>query len=149
VGLAHRLLSVDHGDGATAVKDIPGRNSVPWLASPRALVAAGDSQSRRHLKEALSRVGYSADVCSDSGMILEHPHAASHSLLILEGGAAAMDVVRQLRARGADIPVILLSGGPQAEAGGDLRTGLAAHLTTPFTLKSLRRAINKVTRCPD
>jgi DNA-binding response OmpR family regulator len=147
--LAHRLLPVDLHDRAAIVNDSPGTRSVPWRASPRALVAAGDSQSRRHLKEALSRLGYTADVCSDWRMILEHPHAASHTLLLLEAGQPAMGVVRQLRARGANIPVIFLSGGPQGEGVGDLRVGGAEHLTTPFTLKSLRRAIHTVTRCPD
>lgn len=129
------------------MKNDTGAHAHPWRHRRKALVVAGDSQARRHLREALSRVGYMAEVSGDLRTIQGHPEGDGPSLLIVERGEAAIEVVRQLRRRGADIPVLLLSGGPATEERlVDSKVSFVEHLSTPFTLKTLRLAIAKVTQ---
>jgi DNA-binding response OmpR family regulator len=122
-------------------------HSLSWQNRRKALVVAEDSQARRHLREALSRAGYSADVSDDYRMIPKHQEAAGPSLLILDQVQAAIDAVRRLRQGGTNTPVILMSGGPDSgKPAINSSVPFVEHLSTPFTLKSLRFAICKVTQ---
>jgi DNA-binding NtrC family response regulator len=108
-------------------------------------VAARDAQARRHLREALARAGYQAVVHADSRVILEHRQTEGLSFLLLEGAEADMKAVRTLRERGATLPVIVLFGGPVGDKRLDeWGAGPLERLPTPFTLKTLQRAIAKV-----
>ena len=127
------------------MKEDPKANVVPWRHRRKAFVVAGDSQARRHLGEALSRMGFRAEVSADLRSIPRHREGGGPSLLILEKGEAGLDVVRQLRRKGADTPVIFLSGGPAAEKSFDPDVTFAEHLRTPYTLETLGRAILKAT----
>jgi DNA-binding NtrC family response regulator len=126
------------------MRDDRRAHSLSWHSPRKAFAAAQDSQVRKHIKEALSRAGYAADVVEDVRMILKHPKTAGHSFLVLEKGVAATDVVRQLRKLGTDTPVIILSGGPGEDLLPDSGPEFVEHLALPFTLKSLQVAIDRV-----
>lgn len=111
--------------------------------SCRALVATEDDQLRKYVAEALSRAAYPVDGCGGAPReILERCGTKRPSFLIVDvipESLAGIDVVRELRARGASIPVILLSGGPCGESGS---LGVE-YLSKPFTLETLELAIDR------
>jgi len=109
-------------------------------ATPRkALVATEDPQARRYLQEALSRAGFASEACSDIQAILEPDRTAGHSFVILDDHDSSHDVMRRLRKTGAAIPAILISG--RANPSEDPEVPALEHLSTPFTLRTLREAI--------
>lgn len=112
-------------------------------ATPRkALVATEDPQARRYLQEALSRAGFASEACNDVQAILQPDRTAGHAFVILDDHGAGLDVVRRLRETGAAIPALLISG--RAHPPEDLRLPALEHLSTPFTLRTLREAITRV-----
>ncbi|HLF92556.1 MAG TPA: response regulator [Planctomycetota bacterium] len=106
-------------------------------------MATEDAQLRKYVAEALSRAAYSVDGCGGASReILERCGTESPSFLIVDvipESSTGIDVVRELRARGTSIPVILLSGGPCGESGS---VGVE-YLSKPFTLEMLELAIDR------
>jgi len=113
--------------------------------SRRVLVATEDAHLRRYVAEALSRAGYPMDGCGGGiPEILRRCLAESPSLLILDvkrGSLTGSEGVHELRAHGASIPVILLSGGPCEEAAAP-GPGFE-YLSKPFTMEMLELAIDR------
>jgi DNA-binding response OmpR family regulator len=111
----------------------------------RVLVATEDAHLRRYIAEALSRAEYPMDPCGiDTREILKRCGAESPSLLIVDvrrESLAGSEVVGELRAHGASIPVILLVGGPCEEARAP--GSLVEYLTKPFTMEMLELAIDR------
>ena len=113
-------------------------------AKPRkALVATEDPQSRRYLQEALSRAGFASEACSDIQTILEPDRTEGHAFVILDDQGSSHDVMRRLRKAGAAIPAILISGRANNRSE-DPQVPALEHLSTPFTLRTLRQAIARV-----
>jgi len=111
----------------------------PWKGRRTALVAHADSQALKYLKEALSREGYAAVVCTEPRVVLEH-RRAGHAFAVLEDGAAAVETLQALREQGNPIPVILLSRAGHRERR-DSGVVNVSHLHAPYTRESLRLAI--------
>ena len=113
----------------------------------KALVATEDPQARRYLQEALSRAGFASEACSDPQAILEPDRTEGHAFVILDDHVSSHDVMRRLRKAGAAIPAILISG--RTRSSEDPQVPALEHLSTPFTLRTLREAIARVcTRRP-
>jgi CheY-like chemotaxis protein len=108
------------------------------------LVADEDPQTRRYLREALARVGYSAELRSDAGgELLERGGGGGHAFMILRRGTAGLTLLRSLRRRGDRVPVILLSyASPGHDPAPTEADGNVGHLSTPFTVESLQVAID-------
>lgn len=111
--------------------------------SCRGLVATDDLQLREFVAEALSRAGYPVARCGgDLREILRRCGTERPSFLIVDvipESLTGIDAVRELRARGVTIPVILLSGGACEEAA---TLGVEC-LSKPFTLETLELAIDR------
>ncbi|HZE97747.1 MAG TPA: hypothetical protein VE981_12030 [Planctomycetota bacterium] len=127
------------------MRDTSGGRVTPRYGDRTALVAHEDSHARKYLREALSRAGYTTEVCSDSGAILERLRTKRHSFVVLKNGDPQKDAVRTLREKGNRIPVILLSAaGPESPLPLNAGYGVVGHLSAPFTLESVRLAIAQV-----
>jgi DNA-binding response OmpR family regulator len=106
-------------------------------------VAHEDSQARKYLTEALSRAGFATVACGDIRILLERRRTAGHSFAILKSGDRVMDTLRAVREQGNTIPVILLSGA-ETPSTADSDVGNVAHLSAPFTVKTLELAIARL-----
>jgi two-component system, LuxR family, response regulator FixJ len=125
------------------MKENPRAHQLRLHPYSRALVATEDLQLRNFLADGLSRADYGMDWCGGARQeVLERCGTKSHSFVIVDVVAESrigMEVVGELRARGAMLPVILLSGGAGAPEGA---AGVE-HLSKPFTLETLKLAIER------
>lgn len=125
------------------MRDDPREHQFRQHRSCRALVATEDTRLRRYVAEALSRANYPVDGCGGGRQeILECCGAKRPSFLVMDlppDSLAGIEVIRELRARGTSIPVILLSAAPCEDAGDPA----VECLTKPFTLETLELAIDR------
>ncbi len=125
------------------MRDDPREHQFRQHRSCRALVVTEDPRLRKYVAEALSRANYPVEGCGSGRLeILEHCGAKRPSFLVMDlppDSLTGTEVIRELRARGASIPVILLSAGPCEEA---VDPGVEV-LPKPFTLETLELAIDR------
>jgi DNA-binding response OmpR family regulator len=113
----------------------------------RCLVADDEPQIGSLLKEALAQYGYAADVVTDGDAaarkIAEQNYAlvVSDVMMPLKTG---VELVRELRGRGVDVPTVLMSSFLSDEVLQSCsRLEHLAFLQKPFSLADLRRAIDR------
>jgi two-component system, OmpR family, copper resistance phosphate regulon response regulator CusR len=107
----------------------------------RVLIVEDEARIRAFLARAFEAEGYVADVVEDGSGGLVRALAGSYDLMILDlllPGRDGLDVLRELHAQHADLPVIILS------ARGDLQTkllgfdlGAVDYVAKPFSLDEL------------
>ena len=59
------------------------------------------------------------------------------------GAMSGADLIRELRSRGSQLPIIMLSGNPKAEAEG-LTAGASAFLLKSATMRGLDSLLRKL-----
>ncbi|MGC6486744.1 MAG: response regulator transcription factor [Planctomycetota bacterium] len=95
-----------------AARDDASRKAAP-AATARLLVVEDDPLSAQIFERALARGGYVVDTARDALQALRRSEARAPSAVVLDltlpVGSGA-DVVRALRARGDDVPVLIVSG---------------------------------------
>lgn len=95
-----------------AARDDASRKAAP-AATARLLVVEDDPLSAQIFERALARGGYVVETARDALQALRRIEARAPSAVVLDltlpVGSGA-DVVRALRARGDDVPVLIVSG---------------------------------------
>lgn len=95
-----------------AARDDASRKAAP-AATARLLVVEDDPLSAQIFERALARGGYVVETARDALQALHRIEARAPSAVVLDltlpVGSGA-DVVRALRARGDDVPVLIVSG---------------------------------------
>ena len=115
----------------------------------RVLVADDHEVVRKLLKDTLTREGYTVDACGDGLAALKALERGGYSLLITDlemPGRNGIELIRDLRARGNRIPIVLMSGSlghlvEKTSADSDL----VEFLAKPFGVDELRAAIQTLT----
>lgn len=111
------------------------------------LVADDEPQIGSLLSEALAQYGYEADVVVDGEAAARKLAERSYSLLISDvmmPRKTGVELVREMRARGVVIPVVLMSSFLSDEAlTACSKLEHLAFLQKPFSLADLRRAIDR------
>jgi CheY-like chemotaxis protein len=120
-------------------------------AAKRALVADDDEATGRLLREALAREGYQAELRRDGRealeRLLEGPPVDLVVLDVLMPGLTGVDVLRALRERGRDVPVVVMSSFLSEEVRRACRSlGRVGLLEKPFGVEDLRRAVSQAVR---
>ena len=116
----------------------------------RLLIAEDDSILADGLLHTLRRAGYAVDCVSDGASADAAITASSFDLLILDLGMPRMsglDVLKRLRARKSNLPVLILTARDSTEdrvRGLDL--GADDYLTKPFDLAELEARVRALTR---
>jgi DNA-binding response OmpR family regulator len=129
-----------------AVRRDPGGRTFPWHGHRTALIAARGDETRRYLKEALTRAGYRADVYADLGLIEGPDQTEGRAFLVLDPAAGGLEAVRRFRGRGGRMPIIHLWSGPSSVDSGRDDAGDPGLLSVPFTPLMLERAIEQAVR---
>ncbi len=169
LGLSVSYAIVKRHNGTIEVASMPGRGTRFTIVFPAAAGAPGlvehatrprpprclrilviDDEPRvlLFLKHSLTHLGHEAETASDASEGLERFREQPHDLVITDMGMTPMDgaeVVRAIRGRGPDTPIILLTGwAEQIRATGRVPEGVDLVLAKPLTLDQLSNAVSTV-----
>ncbi|HEV8413683.1 MAG TPA: sigma-54 dependent transcriptional regulator [Bryobacteraceae bacterium] len=117
------------------------------MSVPRVLVADADRSVRDHLRKFLSRRGYEAQSVDSGAAVLAHLRGPDHPSLIILGaltpGAAASDVLSQMKKTDCTARVIMFSGAGHTNIAAQALKSGAAFLKKPFDEQELELAIGR------
>ena len=115
----------------------------------KCLVADDEPQIGSLLRDALGQLGYVADVVVDGESAARKLAEGSYALLVTDvmmPGRTGVELVRELRARDQEMPVVLMSSFLSEEAlAACSKLDHIAFLQKPFSLSELRRAVERAT----
>ena len=120
------------------------------MTTPRILVVEDEAGLRLTLGDRLSSEGYAVDTASDGEAGLAQASAGAHDVIVLDvmlPKINGFDVCRELRRRGVDTPILMLTArGQVVDKVVGLKLGADDYLTKPFEavelvarLEALRR----------
>ena len=114
--------------------------------SENILVVDDELSNRRIVEQVLSRAGYSVETADDGAEALKRLDAFRPDLIVLDfmmPEISGMDVLRELRKREDDTPVIMITAYGDAETKRRaLENGAAGLLTKPIDFAALRQEID-------
>lgn len=116
----------------------------------RVLVVEDDTPLRARLKEALGRAGYAVDTAAD-GINAEHlGNTEPYDAVVLDlglPGRPGLEVLQRWRARGNDVPVVILTArGAWQEKVAGFQAGADDYLAKPFHLEELLARVSAILR---
>lgn len=113
----------------------------------RVLVADDDSGVRSVCRVILQSAGFDVDLVADGYAARRALEAERYDLLLTDNhmpGLSGLELIDELRAAHADLPVILMSGNTEAgELAEQTANGLAAFLPKPFAVHDLINTVQK------
>ncbi|RMH57959.1 MAG: DNA-binding response regulator [Bacteroidetes bacterium] len=116
----------------------------------RILIIEDEPRMQEGLKDNLEFEGYEVDVAGDGRSGLERLLAAPYDLVLLDvmlPHLSGLDVCRQARARGATMPIIMLTArGEEIDKVLGLELGADDYVTKPFSLRELLARVKAVLR---
>jgi two-component system alkaline phosphatase synthesis response regulator PhoP len=119
---------------------------------PRVLIVDDEPAMVRGLEDNLRFEGYQTIAARDGrhGLALALSEAPDLILLdVMMPGMSGWDVCRELRARGVDVPVIMLTArGDEADRVQGLELGADDYVAKPFALRELMARVRAVLRRP-
>ena len=119
---------------------------------PRILIVDDEPEMLRGLEDNLQFEGYQTVTAGDGkkGLALALSEAPDLILLdVMMPGMSGWDVCRELRQRGLDVPVIMLTArGEELDRVLGLELGADDYVTKPFSLRELMARIRAVLRRP-
>jgi len=117
----------------------------------RVIVADDELQICTLLRETLTQMGHFVEICRDGEAALaKFQDGTGYGLLVLDvvmPHKTGVEVIRELRKRGSDVPIVLMSSFLSDEVLSSL-TNLERleFLQKPFSLVDFRAAVERVTR---
>ena len=119
---------------------------------PRILIVDDEPEMVRGLEDNLRFEGYQTIAAGDGTRGLSLAVSEAPDLILLDvmmPGMSGWDVCRQLRARGLDTPVIMLTArGAEVDRVQGLELGADDYITKPFSVRELMARIRAVLRRP-
>ncbi|MDX2193347.1 MAG: response regulator [Gemmatimonadales bacterium] len=170
LGLATAYAVMRQHEGGITVESAPGAGTIFRLMLPRTLQPAlsvvpggpatrgsgtvllvdDDARVRRPLRQALEHQGYEVVEAGDGdeGLDVHHQHRDRIVLAVVDHRMPRMsgwEVLKELKRRRPDLPVVLVSGYAVAEATGAIGGPRPdAFLRKPFELKDLARTVRQL-----
>ncbi len=116
----------------------------------RVLLVEDDPHVRRASKRFIERLGWHVTACADAEEALDTIEDNSFQVVVSDihlPGRDGVELMRELRTRGVDVPFVLLSGvtDPIRPAEG-IADGACCFMTKPLCLDILAAAVEKATR---
>lgn len=116
----------------------------------RILIAEDERDLNEILRRKLTQEGYSVDACFDGIEAQDYLEAAEYDAVILDimmPGRDGLEVLRNMRSRGDQTPVMFLTARDSVEDRVEgLDTGATDYLVKPFSFKELMARIRAMTR---
>lgn len=116
----------------------------------RVLIAEDERDLNRILTKTLTKAGYSVDGCYDGEEVLDHLLGAEYDAMILDVMMPRKDgftLVRELREKGVDTPILLLTARDSvADRVEGLDLGADDYLVKPFDFDELLARLRAITR---
>lgn len=116
----------------------------------RLLFAEDQPQLRRSVTKALTAAGYSVDAAADGAQALDDLDGVDYDAIVLDVMMPRVDgltVLRTLRSRGDDTPVLLLTARDAIDHRVEgLDTGADDYLVKPFAMEELLARLRVLTR---
>ena len=118
----------------------------------RVLVVEDDQRLAAVLRQGLKEEGYGVDLAADAAQGLAMALASEYDAMLLDvmlPGRSGLDILKDLRARGARSPILMLSSRSAVEdriRGLDL--GADDYLGKPFDFQELLARLRAITRRP-
>lgn len=113
----------------------------------RILIADDEPLIRKFLNVALTQEGHQVDLCPDGAAALKRIGEFPFGLLLTDlvmPAKSGVEVIRELRAGGNEIPIVLMSSLASEEALESIpAAGRVVFLQKPFAVKELLRAIEE------
>jgi DNA-binding response OmpR family regulator len=118
----------------------------------RVLVAEDDNTLGNVLARRLRNSGYAVDLVGDGETALSYTRCYDYAVAVLDWlmpGVSGIDVVRHLRRRGAQTPVLMISGkDTPADRVAGLDAGADDYLVKPFDFEELLARLRALQRRP-
>jgi DNA-binding NtrC family response regulator len=118
--------------------------------SKRVLIADDEKNMRWVLAESLTAAGYEVVEASDGKAALDAVDKQPPDVMVLDHKMPSpdgMEVLRRIRAKGGEFPVIMLTAhGNVGTAVEAMKAGATEYLTKPFDLEELKLSIEKAIR---
>jgi len=115
--------------------------------SQRVLVVDDNVQAADSLVKLMNKIGARAEAVYSGKDALAHPGLCDFDVILLDIGMPHMDgyeVIRALRTRGVQVPIIALTGyGLREDRQKALAAGFTTHLTKPVGIKELGEAFTE------
>ncbi|HKC09454.1 MAG TPA: response regulator transcription factor [Methylomirabilota bacterium] len=119
---------------------------------PRILIVDDEPEMLRGLEDNLQFEGYQTVTAGDGKKGLALALSEAPDLIVLDvmmPGMSGWDLCRELRGRGLDVPVIMLTArGEEVDRVLGLELGADDYVTKPFSLRELMARIRAVLRRP-
>src|SRR5437660_792611 len=115
--------------------------------SENILVVDDELSNRRILEQVLVRAGYNVETASDGSEALKKLESSRPEAIILDymmPGLSGLDVLKELRKREDDTPVIMITAyGSVERAVEAMQQGAYDFITRPFTSEHIALVIRK------
>jgi DNA-binding NtrC family response regulator len=115
--------------------------------SANILIVDDESSNRRILEQVLTRTGYHVETASDGSEALKKTEASRPELIILDymmPDMSGMDVLRELRKRDDDTPVVMVTAYGTVERAVDaMQEGAYDFITRPFKPEHIALVVRK------
>jgi two-component system alkaline phosphatase synthesis response regulator PhoP len=119
---------------------------------PRILIVDDEPQIVRGLEDNLRFEGYQTSTAADGHQALAVAAREAPDLILLDimmPGMSGWDVCRELRGKGIDVPIIMLTArGEETDRIRGLELGADDYITKPFSLRELLARVRAVLRRP-
>jgi DNA-binding response OmpR family regulator len=138
-------------DGAIVSAPESPASPPPTPSAPRlrVLIADDEPMVREVIQLYLAEDGHMAETAEDGGAALEKFRAGAYDLVLTDRAMPELSgdqLAAEVKALRPEVPVILLTGfGDLMNAEGEKPAGVDAVVSKPFTMASLRAAVNEVT----
>src|SRR5689334_632464 len=128
----------------------PQNASVGSFAQPRILVADDDDASRAFLARGLRSSGYEVVVAANGREAVELIQESPVDAIVTDISMPEMsgiELLRSIRGRDPDVPVVLVTGSPDVESAMQaVKLGALLYLTKPVDLDELKRVMSRAVR---
>ena len=116
------------------------------------LVIEDDTETAAHIERGLREEGHEVSIVTDGSVAIDVAIRTQPELLIVDRmlpGLDGIEVVKTLRARGLNVPVLFLTAlNTVADRVEGLEAGADDYLAKPFSLDELRARIHALARRP-
>ncbi|HVU01061.1 MAG TPA: EAL domain-containing protein [Polyangiaceae bacterium] len=137
-------------EGSSREPSAPPFPATPSFTQPRILLAEDDEATRVLVARALRSAGYEVLPAENGREAIEQMERVPVDAVVTDISMPEMtgiQLLRAIRGRDAEVPVVLMTGSPDVESAMQaVKLGALSYLTKPVDLEELKRAMARAVR---